>query len=264
MTLNSFHLSGTGNKTVTTGIPRLKELINAVKNLKTPGMTISLLDPFRFDKKSANRIRARFEHASLSDLLESLEIFYDKDYRDSSITIDRPWMDAMNQIPDEDAPEANILQPWVLRMVFCREKLSERDLSMDLISQKLLTLFGNDVFVFHSDDNHESLVLHLRIFKDDDEFVNDLEFDEEASCQRFLDAVTIDMINSITICGVPGIKSAFISEKQCTYYDHEGKLSSKTEYIIETDGINLKDSLHIPGIDKSNLYCNDPQEMFSM
>ena len=42
MTLNTFHLAGVSSSNVTLGIPRLKEVINVAKNLKTPSMTIHL------------------------------------------------------------------------------------------------------------------------------------------------------------------------------------------------------------------------------
>lgn len=41
MTLNTFHLAGHGEKNVTLGIPRLREiLMTATKKQKTPGMTL--------------------------------------------------------------------------------------------------------------------------------------------------------------------------------------------------------------------------------
>jgi DNA-directed RNA polymerase II subunit RPB1 len=36
MTLNTFHFAGVSSKNVTLGVPRLKEVINVAKNLKTP------------------------------------------------------------------------------------------------------------------------------------------------------------------------------------------------------------------------------------
>lgn len=39
MTLNTFHFAGVGSKNVTLGVPRLKELINVAKNVKTPALT---------------------------------------------------------------------------------------------------------------------------------------------------------------------------------------------------------------------------------
>ena len=42
MTLNTFHFAGVSSKNVTLGVPRLKEVINVAKKLKTPSMTIYL------------------------------------------------------------------------------------------------------------------------------------------------------------------------------------------------------------------------------
>ena len=39
MTLNTFHFAGVSAKNVTLGVPRLKEVINVAKTLKTPSMT---------------------------------------------------------------------------------------------------------------------------------------------------------------------------------------------------------------------------------
>jgi len=42
MTLNTFHNAGISSKNVTLGVPRLKELINVNKVIKTPYVTINL------------------------------------------------------------------------------------------------------------------------------------------------------------------------------------------------------------------------------
>ena len=40
MTLNTFHLAGVSDKNVTLGVPRLQELLDYSKNIKTPNMVI--------------------------------------------------------------------------------------------------------------------------------------------------------------------------------------------------------------------------------
>jgi len=40
MTLNTFHTAGISAKNVTLGVPRIKEILNASKNIKTPSMSI--------------------------------------------------------------------------------------------------------------------------------------------------------------------------------------------------------------------------------
>jgi DNA-directed RNA polymerase II subunit RPB1 len=47
MTLNTFHNAGVSSKNVTLGVPRLKEIINVAKNIKTPSMKIYLQDDLK-------------------------------------------------------------------------------------------------------------------------------------------------------------------------------------------------------------------------
>lgn len=44
MTLNTFHFAGVSAKNVTLGVPRLTEIINLAKNIKTPSLTVRMLD----------------------------------------------------------------------------------------------------------------------------------------------------------------------------------------------------------------------------
>jgi DNA-directed RNA polymerase II subunit RPB1 len=42
MTLNTFHFAGVSAKNVTLGVPRLTEIINLAKNIKTPSLSVYL------------------------------------------------------------------------------------------------------------------------------------------------------------------------------------------------------------------------------
>jgi DNA-directed RNA polymerase II subunit RPB1 len=56
MTLNTFHNAGISSKNVTLGVPRLKEVINVSKQLKTPYMKIVLQPHIQKDDAKVNRI----------------------------------------------------------------------------------------------------------------------------------------------------------------------------------------------------------------
>jgi len=47
MTLNTFHAAGISTKNMTLGVPRLKELINLTKNIKSPSMCLRLKQPLK-------------------------------------------------------------------------------------------------------------------------------------------------------------------------------------------------------------------------
>ena len=56
MTLNTFHFAGVSSKNVTLGVPRLKEVINVSKNLKTPMMQIYLDPEVRKQQKAVMKV----------------------------------------------------------------------------------------------------------------------------------------------------------------------------------------------------------------
>ena len=61
MTLNTFHFAGVGSQSVvvTQGVPRVKEIINLSKNIKTPSMNIALNPEFQDDNIMAKNITTR-------------------------------------------------------------------------------------------------------------------------------------------------------------------------------------------------------------
>lgn len=268
---STFHLSGTGNKTVTSGIPRLKEVINVSKNIKTPSMTIHLLPPYNMSKKDAERIKVQLQHATLNDIVSDCKVLHDPDYKNTLCVEDLPWMEIQTSYPDEDAPDAEELYPWLLRLAFSRKELFIRDLTMAAVADKILEIFDEEIRLMHSDDNNKELVMHVRLYKDYGPLQNGQEEANEEqkegiSGEVFFEFIKNDFLSAVTVCGVPGIEKTFISRKQFPTIDPEtGVLSSAgKEYVIETDGINMRDCIYVEGVDPYRLTCNDPRDILSL
>jgi DNA-directed RNA polymerase II subunit RPB1 len=56
MTLNTFHMAGVASKNVTLGVPRLKEVINVAKSIKTPSLKIILQEQYRKNEMVAHEV----------------------------------------------------------------------------------------------------------------------------------------------------------------------------------------------------------------
>ncbi|KAJ2688348.1 DNA-directed RNA polymerase III subunit C1 (rpo31) [Coemansia spiralis] len=74
MTLKSFHFAGIASMNVTMGVPRIKEIINAAKNISTPIVTCKLINDQ--DVSSARIVKGRIERTFLSDISRSIEEVY--------------------------------------------------------------------------------------------------------------------------------------------------------------------------------------------
>lgn len=65
MTLNTFHFAGVSAKNVTLGVPRLTEIINIAKTIKTPSLTVHLLGEAARDKEAAKAVQCSLEYTTL-------------------------------------------------------------------------------------------------------------------------------------------------------------------------------------------------------
>lgn len=66
MTLKTFHFAGVASMNITQGVPRIKEIINAVKQISTPVITVCLTNSE--DEKLARRVKARLEKTTLGKI----------------------------------------------------------------------------------------------------------------------------------------------------------------------------------------------------
>lgn len=69
MTLKTFHFAGVASMNITQGVPRIKEIINAVKCISTPIIAATLDDAN--DENLARRVKARIEKTTLGKSLSS-------------------------------------------------------------------------------------------------------------------------------------------------------------------------------------------------
>ena len=77
MTLNTFHFAGVSAKNVTLGVPRLKEIINIAKKIKTPSLTVALRRDLAGDRALAKNVQASLEYTTLHSVAAITEVHYD-------------------------------------------------------------------------------------------------------------------------------------------------------------------------------------------
>jgi DNA-directed RNA polymerase II subunit RPB1 len=75
MTLNTFHNAGVAAKNVTLGVPRLTEIINIAKNIKTPSLTIYLQPEAAQDQDLAKAAQVSIEYTTVASVTQAVEIW---------------------------------------------------------------------------------------------------------------------------------------------------------------------------------------------
>ncbi|KNA00007.1 DNA-directed RNA polymerase II largest subunit [Plasmodium vivax North Korean] len=188
MTLNTFHFAGVGSKNVTLGVPRLKELINIVKNVKTPSTTIYLDDVVSNDQQKAKDILTKLEYTTLKQLTSHAQIIYDPNTTSTILEEDKLWVDEFYEFPDEDDTQYT-LGEWVLRIQLTNIHVNEKKLTMKEIVYIIYSVFSSDELdIIYTDDNSEDLILRIRVkylngeynfLNDDPDQAQEDEYEEE-------------------------------------------------------------------------------------
>lgn len=98
MTLNTFHFAGVSSKNVTLGVPRLKELLNVARHIKTPVMQVHLEQSARRDEQAVMSVQGRLEATVLADLVDASQIYYDPDPKSTCIPEDAALVELYHEV----------------------------------------------------------------------------------------------------------------------------------------------------------------------
>ncbi|KNC87399.1 hypothetical protein SARC_00490 [Sphaeroforma arctica JP610] len=258
MTLNTFHFAGVGSKNVTLGVPRLKELINVAKTVKTPALTVYLVDEYRQDMQKAKYVQSKLEHTTLRNVTAGTEIYYDPNPSETVIAEDEEFVSAFYEMPEEDL-DINLLSKWMLRIELDRKRMVDKNLNMEQVAARISEEFGEDLWCIFSDDNADKLILRIRVKTaphDKD------EEDGEDEDDQFLKKVESSLLSTLDLQGIPGISKVYMTDKdRRKIFNESGESAQEDEWKLETDGVNLLAVMSELAIDEIRTTSNDIVEI---
>ncbi|EGG15801.1 RNA polymerase II largest subunit [Cavenderia fasciculata] len=258
MTLNTFHYAGVSSKNVTLGVPRLKEIINVAKNVKTPSLTIYLQPDIARDSEKAKSVQCQLEYTTMARVTAATEIYYDPEPNTTVIEEDLEFVTRYMMLPDEEINEG-ALSPWLLRVELDREMVTDKKLSLYEITQCIKKDFDKLNCIF-SDDNADKLIIRIRTIMDNEnkESAND---DDDT----FLRRVESMMLSQMVLCGIPNIKKVFMRNDDRSMINPDtGAYYTKKEWVLDTDGVNLLEVMSHPDVDFSRTVSNDIVEIIQV
>ncbi|KAF5322328.1 hypothetical protein D9619_002094 [Psilocybe cf. subviscida] len=224
ITLNTFHYAGVSSKNITPGVPHLKETINVATNIKTHSLSVYLNPEISASSKLAKDVQQELAYLAATII------------PDDSI-----FVHAFFEIPDEE--------------------MIDHKLSMQHIAGRISKSFKTNLFIIWSEENSEKPIIHCRVIgadkgNGDDGAVEDI----------FLRQLEGAMLNSVSLCGVKGINCVFLTEQDKITVSTEGgiQIGKEKEWVLETDGINLKMVMCIDSVDFRRTYSNSCVEIFNV
>lgn len=260
LTLNSFHFAGVLSKNVIHGVPRMTELLSIAKNIKTPSLSVFLNPTFSHSKKAAESFCHVLTETRLKDVTSNTRVLYEPNYNSTEIVEDQLLVDIHTSFfePDEQFSE------WSVRIELKRSKMEKMNLSPVHLACILKNIVGDLFWIIYSDVNMPTWILRLRskysyqkalsFHPDNDENRKSLD------CQ--ISRIAVErLLKQISLGGIPGIKSASVRDVPRIEYAQDGSVERKIEYMIDTEGHSLLETMLQPFVDWRRTISNDVREM---
>lgn len=263
MTLNTFHTAGvSANSSVIQGLPRLKEILNISKNLKSPSVSISL-NKKNLDLFEIKEIENKIIIVDIKNIIISSSIYFDPDDENSVITEDQEiindYIQFRNQFNLDDILINNIKRcPFVLRLEFDKYNMVRYNISMNDIYNKIISKYENQIDLVYSDNNNDKLILRIKFKEDLNPLTDYLELLKKLE----------NNILKIHLNGVSGITNTNINKfKNINVIDNganKGTIELFDDITIHTTGTNLIEILNLDYVDSFKTYSNHIYEVLQI
>ena len=253
-TLNTFHLAGVAAKSnMTRGVPRLKELLKVTQNPKATSLTVFLKPEFRTKKEKAREVAQDLELTLLRDITVKAAIYYDPKDDETILPEDRELLNFYKVFESPAEGPVTTWSKWILRLELDRERLFNKNITMDDIAYVLENRFQKEINTVYTDFNAVKLVMRLRITTKDDTTLDDL-----TSLKKFQN----QLLNSVVIRGVPGIKAVSFRKEEEYVENVEGEYKAIQQYVLDTDGSNFLEVMCHPAVDGARLNSTHVHDIY--
>ena len=260
MTLNTFHLSGVAAKSgMTRGVPRLKELLKATQNPKATSLTIFLRPDIRENKEVARRVAQEMEFTMLKDLVQVSRIYYDPRDAASLIAEDNDWLPFFSEFETKEEPdaEADARSPWIIRLELDREKMFNKNITMEDINF-VLRQSNQDSNIIYTDHNASRMVFRIR------------PVGTALNSLTTIKALQNKILTQTLVRGMPGLRAVSfrnLDAAEQTFEltaadDGSTKYMPVTQYVLDTFGTNFLDVMIHPDVDGTRLLSNHVHDIY--
>ena len=268
MTLNTFHLAGVSSANVTLGVPRLKEILNVSKSIKSPSMTIHLKEKSgdkKYSDKEIYNLIQKIENIPISKVITSYKIYYQPDIRKAVENEDQKIIDEYLEIIEDDLEEIEQnISPWVLRIVLNKKYSNVYFNLVKDIEKRIQQELDGNVFIMHStdlDENAKILLIRLKYNPNNNKKEKDKEKEKKEQMSEEKIKEFMGKISEMMLYGLESVDKVNIRD---IGFDEITKKKIKEETILETKGTNLLEIFELEEIDYKRTISNDINEMYQV
>lgn len=252
-TLNVFHSAGLVQRLLTVGVPRLKELLHASDDIRTPSMLV----PFKDGGAGMSALQLKACAASVQFLCIDavlLTSYPQLDPPGDGVTTPVTTMSKDAELMEHAValygPEGGAaLSPWILRLVLNKAVLQEHLFTPEKVARLIASqMRDHTLSVVYSQPNMAHWVVRIRIDGDT----------TEAGCRR----LHAELRDTVLLGGIDGIRHARVITVTRPVVDPvTGAVANLPQQVVDTEGSGLMKVATRAWADWEGIVTNDVQEV---
>jgi DNA-directed RNA polymerase II subunit RPB1 len=277
MALNSIHSPGTTTiEPETEGVARIKELLSASKNIKTPRVSVYFDKNHRNDENYIHSFETNIKYTKISDITNRIDVYFENDTSGDN-TLAKQDNIRKTFYPKEKKLLINL--PWVVRIELDREKMLDKEVGiLDIVSkfsnwwekpfsqkninadeEKLLRKIPT-ISVSSTFDNDPLPIIHIRFN------AKDIESDKKAVDYFNMETVSLfvnNIIEQFKLKGIEGINVVESFNQKLVDFDNNGKVIKSDEKVLKIHGTPIEQIQYMRGVDLNRIISNDIVAMYN-
>ena len=261
LVLNSFHSSGIAKSNVTTGVPRMEELLNVTSTTKMCGMRVYFKDEDHTDVvKLRNICKENIDHVIVNYILKSKKIIrvseLDKEREDRNISKQDwgDWHDYYSLMVSEDYTSCD----WAILFEVDKTKLYQIKKTLTDVADIITSFLESELYSVSSDENTGLIITYINVpdlesiktienkkYKNEDSELSAKSYiTEENKEYYYIRDIILDELLEYTVSGIVGVS-------ECIYDQPPGVpiLNGKKTWVVNTRGSNFREILNHPLVD---------------
>ena len=257
-TLNAFHQAGLVQRRMTVGVPRLKELTNASRNIMTPSMVVPLRESSFKTTDDAARLAHTLQFTCLDAVLQSSYVQHDPagdglttPFSNMAKDFDLLAFTAAMHGTEEAVFGRTALSPWVVRLVLNRTVLHEHGFTPETVAREIASqLSQTPMSIVYAQPGMTSWVVRVRLLYDP----------SENACRQCHARIR----EQVLLGGIDGITDARLLTSSRVGVDPvTNGLVTRQELLIDTEGSALMQVATRDWAHWERATTNDVQEVAS-
>lgn len=252
-TLNTFHKAGVSEKTMTAGVPRFQELLNATKKPNIVNHKIYYPKQHETIQSLRSEVKDSIVGLMMEDLQLSMDICMNK--------ADESWYEAYKIIYQEDRFAQH---DHCISIKLNMKKLYEFSLTMQQIAEFIHNEYGDLFCVFSPPE-----IGQFDIFIDTNPDVITLPddrvafIDSENATEIYMEECVFPTVTDLCIKGIPGILEIFYTKDENTdeWFVETNSIDSKK---ISSHYSSYKRLLALPNIDMTRTISNNVWDIYEV